>query len=888
MSKIRIYELAKELGVDNKVVLSKSQELGFRGKSSHSHSLDADEADAVRRAIIRQALGAPKEINSEVVTTRVDKVTGATEAVVEKRSGNVIRRRRSNEGPEATPSSASMVSSQPVPVAYEEPIAPAAIAPTASLSSDGGAAREMVAPPEPEVAEEIEEVQQPEPVQEEVVEVAEVVEAPPVQPEVAPQAVAPTPPTIEPRPGIGPRILGRIELPVARKPVAKPTPDSRRPVPGAVKEAPREVFDSEEESGKKKGAAKKGRKREISSVDLLDYRGREMRRGKSRGRDDDRRKGLLGDTEKQKVAKRVIELGDSITVGELAKQMTIKSGEVIAKLLGLGVMATINQAIDKDTAQIVADELGYEVKHVEFNEQDILQDVVEEDVTNLKPRAPVVTVMGHVDHGKTSLLDRIRSTSVAAKEAGGITQHIGAYRVITEDGRSITFIDTPGHAAFTAMRARGAQVTDIVILVVAADDGVMPQTREAINHAQAAKVPIIVAINKMDKPDANPDKVKTQLAEFGLQPEDWGGDTMFMPVSALKGDGIKELLESLLVLADVKELKANPDRRAKGTIIESRTDRGRGVVATVLVQAGTLKMGDIFISGAEYGRIRTMNDFRGEKLTEAGPSMPVEITGLNGMPESGDDFMVVDSEADAREVSSNRQEMKAQKERALASGPISLEEFAKRAGSKAAEELNVILKADVQGSEEAVKHSIEKLSGEKVKVRVLHSAVGGINESDVQLAVASRAIIVGFNVRGEPRALADAENLGIQIRFYRVIYELLDDVKNAMVGLLEPIRQESSLGRAEVRDTFTIPKIGTIAGCYITNGLVRRNANARLLRDNRVIHEGKMSSLRRFKDDAREVQAGFECGIGFESFNDVKIGDVIEVYEFKEIAPTLE
>jgi translation initiation factor IF-2 len=886
MSKIRIYELAKELGVDNKIVLSKAQELGFRGKSSHSHSLDADEADAVRRAIIRQAMGTPKEINSEVVTTRVDKVTGATEAVVEKRSGNVIRRRRSNDGPEAAPSGPSMA--QPASSAGEEHVVPTALSSSASLSSDGGAAREMVAPPAPELVEEVEEVRQAEPVEEEVTEVAEVIETAPVQAEAGPQAPTPPSVTTETRPGVGPRILGRIELPVARKPVVKPAPDSRRPVPGVGKEAPREVFESDDDGGKKKGAAKKGRKREISSVDLLDYGGREMRRGKSRGRDDDRRRGLHAEPEKQKVAKRVIELGDSITVGELAKQMSLKSGEVIAKLLGLGVMATINQAIDKDTAQIVADELGYEVKHVEFNEQDILQDVVEEDVANLQPRAPVVTVMGHVDHGKTSLLDRIRSTSVAAKEAGGITQHIGAYRVITEDGRSITFIDTPGHAAFTAMRARGAQVTDIVILVVAADDGVMPQTREAINHAQAAKVPIIVAINKMDKPDANPDKVKTQLAEFGLQPEDWGGDTMFMPVSALKGDGIKELLESLLVLADVKELKANPDRRAKGTIIESRTDRGRGVVATVLVQAGTLKMGDIFISGAEYGRIRTMTDYRGEKLTEAGPSMPVEITGLNGMPESGDDFMVVDSEADAREVSSNRQEMKAQKERALASGPISLEEFAKRAGSKAAEELNVILKADVQGSEEAVKQSIEKLSGEKVKVRVLHSAVGGINESDVQLAVASRAIIVGFNVRGEPRAIADAENLGIQIRFYRVIYELLDDVKNAMVGLLEPIREESSLGRAEVRDTFTIPKIGTIAGCYITNGLVRRNANARLLRDNRVIHEGKMSSLRRFKDDAREVQAGFECGIGLENFNDVKIGDVIEVYEFKEIAPTLD
>jgi len=890
MSKIRIYELAKELGVDNKIVLSKAQELGFRGKSSHSHSLDADEADAVRRSIIRQAMGAPKEINSEVVTTRVDKVTGATEAVVEKRSGNVIRRRRSGDGPEAAPAPSAVAAAPTPPPIFEESGAAAAMASSPGLSSDGGAAREFVAPEMPEIVEQPQSAAEPEPAHEEV-QVATPVSTPVAAVEPQPEATPATPPAApavtETRPGIGPRILGRIELPAARKPIVKPAPDARRPAPITGKDSPREVFESDEE-GKKKGAAKKGRKREISSVDLLDYRGREMRRGKSRGRDDDRRRGPQSESEKQKVAKRVIELGDSITVGELAKQMSLKSGEVIAKLLGLGVMATINQAIDKDTAQIVADELGYEVKHVEFNEQDILQDVVEEDPGNLMPRAPVVTVMGHVDHGKTSLLDRIRSTSVAAKEAGGITQHIGAYRVITEDGRSITFIDTPGHAAFTAMRARGAQVTDIVILVVAADDGVMPQTREAINHAQAAKVPIIVAINKMDKPDANPDKVRTQLAEFGLQPEDWGGDTMFMPVSALKGDGIKELLESLLVLADVKELKANPDRRAKGTIIESRTDRGRGVVATVLVQAGTLKMGDIFISGAEYGRIRTMTDYRGEKLTEAGPSMPVEITGLNGMPESGDDFMVVDSDADAREVSSNRQELRAQKERSLASGPISLEEFAKRAGTKAAEELNVILKTDVQGSEEAVKQSIEKLSGEKVKVRVLHSAVGGINESDVQLAVASRAIIVGFNVRGEPRALADAENLGIQIRFYRVIYELLDDVKNAMVGLLEPVREESSLGRAEVRDTFTIPKIGTIAGCYITNGLVRRNANARLLRDNRVIHEGKMSSLRRFKDDAREVQAGFECGIGLESFNDVKVGDVIEVYEFKEIAPTLD
>lgn len=862
MSKIRIHELAKELGVENKVILAKSQELGIKGKSSHSHSLDADEADAVRRALIRQAMGTPKNLDSETVTRRVDRVTGATEAVVEKRSGDVIRRRRS-------------VDTQERGSAPEER--------TGAHASMGGAARDLSAvepsgtPGESGIetisGPELEASPEGEPaVQETVVseQAAEIVEEPGV--EVSEK-------------GIGPKILGKIELP-QRRTIVRPT-EVKRPTKGVPGAVPRPAVIVEEEENQPKKGFKKGRKREISSVDLLDYGGREARRPKSRNRrgEEDTK---TTEAEKPKVAKRVIELGDSITVGELAKQMSLKSGEVIAKLLGLGVLATINQAIDKDTAQIVADDLGYEVKHVEYNEQDIIQDVAEEEVENLKPRAPVVTVMGHVDHGKTSLLDKIRSASVAAKEAGGITQHIGAYGVQTESGKEITFIDTPGHAAFTAMRARGAQVTDIVVLVVAADDGVMPQTREAINHAQAAKVPIIVAVNKMDKADANPDKVRTQLAEQGLQPEDWGGDTMFFPVSALKGNGITELLEGILLLAEVKELKANPDRRAKGTVIESRQDRGRGVVATVLVQAGTLRVGDIFVAGAEYGRVRTMTDYKGEKLDIAGPSVPVEITGLNGMPESGDDFIVMETEADAREVASNRAQHKEAQQRALAAGPISLEEFAKRASSQAAQELNVILKADVQGSVEAVKESIEKLSGEKVKVRVLHSAVGGINESDVQLAIASRAIIVGFGVRGEPRAMSDAEQSGIEVRFYRVIYELLDDIKKAMVGLLDPIRQESSLGRVEVRETFNIPKIGVIAGCYVTGGMVRRNANARLLRDNRVIHEGKMSSLKRFKEDVREVQAGFECGIGLEGFNDVKIGDVVEVFEYKEIAPTLE
>jgi translation initiation factor IF-2 len=918
MSKIRIYELAKELGVDNKVIINRLNELGIGGKSSHSHSLESDEADAIRRAIIRQAMGAPKVASSEVVTRRVDRSTGSTDTVVERRQGDVIRRRRQADVAEPA------VVAQPIPQGPSslEAAGPSALAEDRAQHgiAEGVAARafpvealEEVAETPVEVAEvgagapevvvaevapqEAEEVQPPvAPLSEDVVEADAVREAAPaavessVEPEYVSAAPAEVkaPSVVEPqKPAIGPKILGRIELP-QRRVVVKPV-EVKRPVKGGLGRVATPVVEVEEESGPRKGA-KKGRKREVTSLDVLEQPSREGRRGRSkggRGGADDRR-APLSEADKPKVAKRVIELGDSITVGELAKQMSLKAGEVIAKLFGLGILATINQAIDKDTAAIVADELGYEVKHTEFREQDIIQDVVTEEEGNLQPRPPVVTVMGHVDHGKTSLLDRIRSTTVAAMEAGGITQHIGAYSVTAPDGRSITFIDTPGHAAFTAMRARGAQVTDIVILVVAADDGVMPQTREAISHAQAAKVPIIVAVNKMDRPDANPDRVKQQLAELGLQPEDWGGDTMFFPVSALKGAGITELLEGVLVLAEVQELRANPDRRAKGTIIESRQDRGRGVVATVLVQAGTLRIGDVFVSGSEYGRVRTMNDYRGERLTSAGPATPVEITGLNGSPESGDDFIVMDSDADAREVAGNRAQRKEQQERALASGPISLEEFAKRASNQAAQELNIILKADVAGSVEAVRHAVEQLSGEKVKVRVLHAAVGGVTESDIQLAIASKAIVVGFGVRAEPRATADAEVAGVEIRFYRVIYELLDDVKKAMVGLLEPIKQESFLGRVEVRETFTVPKIGTIAGCYVTGGVVRRNAFGRLLRDNRVVHEGKLGSLRRFKDDVKEVQAGFECGIGLENFNDVKIGDVVEVFEYKEVAPTLE
>ncbi|MBN8548465.1 MAG: translation initiation factor IF-2 [Deltaproteobacteria bacterium] len=881
MSKMRIYELARELGVDNKVVIDKATELGMSGKASHSNSLDSDEADTIRRAIIRQAIGVAPE--RETVTTRVDKVSGATEAIVEKRKGNVIRRRKaaSDEISEGTPAE-SVEAAPAAPAEVEETKAQGKFAEADALFKHGAS--------EPTNTDQLQE----EPVVEASVEVQEVdVVTETVETEEPRAAVAaPAAAVEEVKKGPGPRVLGKIELPQKR--VVRPEA-SRSGVAPATNLATVPVDETEEEGeARRKGAAakKKTRKREFSRGDLVDYEGRDVRRlGRSRARGKDAAEDLKPNQEvtTPKQSKRVVKMDEAISVGELARQMSVKASEIIAKLIELGVMATINQIIDQDTATIVAEEFGFQVESTTFDEAAIVDAGPSDSPESLKPRPPVVTVMGHVDHGKTSLLDTIRQTSVAAKEHGGITQHIGAYRVVLEDGRSVCFLDTPGHAAFTAMRARGAQITDIVILVVAADDGVMPQTIEAINHAKAAKVTIAVAVNKVDKGGANIDRIKQQLVEHGLQPEDWGGDTMFFPVSALKKTGIKELLEGILLIAEVKELKANPDRKARGTIIEARQEIGRGTVATLLVQAGTLRVGEIFVAGANYGRVRSMKDDNGQKIDSAGPSTPVEITGLDSVPEAGEDFLVVESEADAREVAANRASIKSAKsQRALATGPITLEEFARRANNMAAAELNVILKADVHGSVEAAKDSIEKLSTPKVKVRVLHAAVGGINESDIQLAIASKAIVIGFGVRADNRATADAESLGIQLRFYRIIYELIDDVKKAMAGLLDPIKEEVRIGRVEVRETFSVPKLGTVAGSYVTEGTVRRGAFVRLLRDSRVVHEGKMASLRRFKDDVKEVQSGFECGIGIEGYNDIKTGDMLEIFEIKETAATLD
>ena len=576
-----------------------------------------------------------------------------------------------------------------------------------------------------------------------------------------------------------------------------------------------------------------------------------------------------------------ITVGDTITVGELATRLKQTSANVIKKLMMMGVMATVNQEVDFDTAFLIADEMGYKVnREVVVTIEEKLFDEGEEADDALVTRNPVVCVMGHVDHGKTSLLDAIRHTSVTTGEAGGITQHIGAYRV-SIDGKPITFLDTPGHEAFTAMRARGAQATDIAILVVAADDGIMPQTVEAINHAKSAGIEIIVATNKMDKPTANPDQVKTELTKYELVPEEWGGDVICVPVSALTGMGISDLLENVLLVAEMKDLRANPARRAKGIVIEAKLDRGRGPVATVLVQNGTLHSGDIVIAGTSVGRIRAMSDENGNLLDEAGPSVPVEIIGLAEVPSAGDEFNAVEDERMARELAEQRRD-KAKEEMFRANAKVNLDDLFSQI-TEGVRDFNIIVKADVGGSAEAVKQSLEKLSNEEVKVRVIHYAAGGITESDVMLAAASNAIIVGFNVRPDKTAIDSAERQSVDIRTYRVIYDCIEEVTAAMKGLLAPKFREVLLGHAQVRQTIHVPNVGTIAGSYVQDGKIARNAEIRVVRDGVVIFEDKISSLKRFKDDAREVMSGFECGVGLERFNDIKEGDILEAFIMEEI-----
>lgn len=868
MSKVRVHELAQTLGIDNKELIAKFKAAGVE-VTSHMSVVTEEDIDK-----LSLSEPAAKETPQEEVRVKP----------------TVIRRR-------------PKIVEEPVVEAAEEPVAESA---------------EPVEEEEKEIVEkEVAKTTEKEVVEEKATVVAKPeVEEPAVEKKKVAAEEQPKPVLKEKRakepeeekhvPGRA-RIIGRVEIPLPqtrhpqRPPAAKQPatvqpkaakPDSAEPVVVVeerrrgkkVKEAPAPEVDR----SPKKGAA--GKKRDsFKKVEIIEKRERvfepSFRTGKGKRKD----RGKGPDVKKTEITvpkaiKRIIKITESITVGEMAKRMGVKANDLIRSLMKMGFMATINHPLDYDTASIIAEEFGYEVENVAVDLDEVMESVPDAP-EDLEKRPPVVTIMGHVDHGKTSLLDAIRATNVIAGEAGGITQHIGAYDVQLK-GRKITFLDTPGHEAFTAMRARGAKVTDIVILVVAADDGVMPQTREAINHSKAAGVPIIVAINKVDKPEAKPERVKQELMEFELVSEEWGGDTIFVEVSAKQKLNLEELLEMVLLQADVLELKANPNKPAHGTIVEAKLDKGRGPVATVLVQEGTVAIGDYFVCGIHFGRVRAMQNDRGEKVTEAGPSMPIEVIGLTGVPDAGDAFVVMPNERKAKEIAMLRQQKVRESELAKSS-KLSLEQLYEQIQMGEVKELNVVIKGDVQGSVEAVSESLRKLSTDAIKLRVINSAVGAITETDVNLATASNAIVLGFNVRPEIKAQALAEKEGVDIRLYNIIYDAVDDIKKAMEGLLEPTLRENYLGRAEIREVFSVPKHGNVAGCYVLDGKMVRNSQVRLLRDNVVVYEGKMASLRRFKDDVKDVASGYECGISLENYNDIKPGDIIESFEIEQVAATL-
>ena len=683
-----------------------------------------------------------------------------------------------------------------------------------------------------------------------------------------------------PAPEVAAALRERAATAVRRQPAAEPAP-------GAVaqddaRKGKRGPGDRREKKSFKKKKISFRKREIVEGAALYSRSGRGRRRKKVKGKQ--AFAGQKTQITTAKAIKRRIKIDDSIVLAELAKRMGIKANEMIAKLMGMGVMATVNQTIDFDTATLVAAEFDYEVERVAFEEETLLK-VEKDDPEALVERAPVVTIMGHVDHGKTSLLDVIRKSSITDDEAGGITQHIGAYNVSTDKG-PIAFLDTPGHEAFTAMRSRGAMVTDLVILVVAADDGVMPQTIEAINHSKAAEVPIIVAVNKMDKAGADPDRVMRELSENGLSPEDWGGDTIFVQVSAKEKTGIENLLDMVLLQAEMLELKANPEKLATGHVVEAKLDTGRGAVATVLVQQGTLHTGDPVVCGIHYGKIRSMISETGQTVNSAGPSVPVEIIGLSGVPNAGDEFVAVKDEKAAKQVSLHRSQKQRSKELAKSSR-MSLDSLFEKMQEDEVKDLNLIIKADVHGSIEALTEYLVKLSNEEVKINIVHAATGTITESDVSLAAVSDAIIIGFNVRPNTKVQALATEEQVDMRFYNIIYNVIKEVEGAILGMMESTFEEHVLGRAEVRQVFHVPKVGAIAGSYVTDGRIERSQMMRLLREGIILYEGRNSSLRRFKDDVKEVQNGYECGIGIENYNDIKEGDVIECYYLEEVKPTL-
>lgn len=897
MGKTRVHLLAKELGIETKDLIAQLDKLGMRGRKAQS-ALEDEEVARVRAAMIAQEkpqvhVGEEKIVADRVVKTEEEgeSKAEARETVIERRvRANVIRRRvnRTEVAPAEAPPVAEHVEAPPTePTPSAEPPAVA----THPEHVHPEMVPEIEAPSEWSESPEADTPEKVEPASMRTGPAETAPRADRAEPEAPPAAkVEPVPPPQE-APRVS-RILGRIDLKQTMRIEPAPTPVLRKPLPARPGEGTRIADSAPAPAGDDKPKAGRHKKRVVKKQDVLENREKDLRGGRI-----PRKKRVLPGKEIRRTeitvpraSKRVVRISEVITVGDLSREMGVKAGEVIKKLMGMGMMATINQVLDVDTATLIASEFDHQVENVAFNVDSELEleHQVEDQETALVPRSPVVTIMGHVDHGKTSLLDAIRSTHVTEQEHGGITQHIGAYHVQV-DGRSVTFLDTPGHEAFTAMRARGAKVTDIVVLVVAADDGVMPQTVEAINHARAAEVPIIVAVNKIDRPDANMEKVKRGLSEYGLVAEDWGGDAVFAPVSAKTREGVPHLLEMLLLQADILELKANPDKLSRGTIVEAKLDRGRGPVATVLVQEGTLHVGDAFVCGVYHGKVRAMIDDRGRKVEAAPPSFPVEILGLQGVPQAGDSFVAVADESKARQIAEYRHSKQRETE-LVKSSKVSLEELYDQIKAGDVKELRVVLKADVQGSVEALTDALSRMSTDEVKLKVIHGSVGGITESDILLATASNAIVIGFNVRPESKGAMLAAREGVDVRLYTIIYEAVADVRAAMEGMLEPTFREQSQARVDIRQTFNIAGVGTIAGCYVSEGKITRGSLVRLLRDHVVVFEGKLASLKRFKDDVREVAAGYECGLSLEGFQDLKQGDVIEAFEripvVRRISPT--
>lgn len=939
MAKMRVYELAKELKVDNKELVRQLIEMGLDVRN-HMSTITPEEAQSVRdrnkesrsevveekrvtRTVIRRRrkkVEADSDVEQQEDETEAEATAEADQAQEEEAQAEAVTPETSEAAPEAdaqeaAPEVVQEAASEPAPEASAEEESP--LEESAMPEAATQAIEEAEAPALSPEAVEAAPAEEPSTVEPEAQASGKATTTTPTQeasgePREAEAAQAKPKPAEEPgkkskaKPkrklkGDEPaRIISRPTQPVAPtlpgggRP--RPAPPSRRPGPPRPQDmapppgpSPEKTEGSRKRKKGKKAAPipdndfliskTKSRKKEIlNKADLYDHRGSRRKRGAPK-------KSRKTEVTTPKAIKRRVKVSEAITVGELAKRMGVKAAEMVGRLMKQGMMLTLNQSLDIEEATLVANEFGFEVESVGFEEHGLLEKKRDQP-EEMQQRPPVVTIMGHVDHGKTSLLDTIRRSDVVGGEAGGITQHIGAYNVRLETGGQVVFVDTPGHEAFTQMRARGSQVTDIVVLVVAADDGVMDQTKEAIAHSKAAGVPIVVAINKIDKPGAEPDRVRRELADLQLVSEDWGGDTIMVEVSAKTGEGVPELLEMLLLQAEVLEIAANPDKMARGHILEARLDKGRGPVATLLVQEGTLKSGDAFVCGVYAGKVRALFDDLGRRVEEAGPSIPVEVQGLGGVPEAGDEFVVVESDKSARQIADHRALKKRETELSQVKG-VSLEGFFEQMQEGEVQELKLVVKADVQGSLQAVVEALNKLGNEQVKVDVIYAATGAITETNVMLASASEAIIIGFNVRpaGKVSEVAEAER--VDIKTYEVIYQMLDDVTAALTGMLAPLVEEEVIGRVEVRDTFGVPKIGTIAGSYVTSGKVERNAMARLLRDGKVIANTKISSLRRFKDDVKEVAQGFECGIGLENYNDIKLGDEIEVYVTREVAATL-